>query len=125
MITKYQHNFVNSGFLHIQSIIYNFLLKNKYGDSAYLQTAIVPMHGMKYIQDLFMLNFAGTLGFFMFITSLVPVSRLINKITIEKETKVKEAMKMMGLTDTPYWLSWFIMYVLIYGTISALCLLVG
>jgi len=46
----------------------------------------------------------------MFITSLVPVSRLISRISSEKETKIRESMKMMGLTDTPWWLSWIIMY---------------
>lgn len=97
----YQRNFVESGFLNIQNMIYNFYI-GKSAPGAYMQWAFVPMHGMKYTQDLFMINFAGTIGFFMFITSLVPVSRLINKMTIEKETKVKEAMKMMGLTDTPY-----------------------
>ncbi|CAG9311641.1 unnamed protein product [Blepharisma stoltei] len=123
---EHQHNFIYSGFFSIQNMIYNYYLTNKTENpDAYLQFGFVPMYQQKFVKDNFMIGFAMTLGFFMFITSLVPVSRLINKITIEKETKVKEAMKMMGLNDAPYWLSWYIMYMLIYTVISGLLTLIG
>jgi hypothetical protein len=31
----------------------------------------------------------------------------------EKESKAKEGMKMMGLTDSTYYISWFITYFMI------------
>jgi hypothetical protein len=78
--------------------------------SKILAASFVPMYGHKYVESLFTQGFSGVFGFFMFITSLVPVSRLISRISSEKETKIRESMKMMGLTDAPWWLSWVIMY---------------
>jgi len=34
----------------------------------------------------------------------------VYRIVKERESKSRESMKMMGLTDTPYWLSWFVFY---------------
>jgi hypothetical protein len=39
-----------------------------------------------------------------------PVYNLVFLIVKEKESKTKESMRMMGLTDFPYWLSWFMFY---------------
>lgn len=36
--------------------------------------------------------------------------RMVYRIVYEKTTKVKESLRMMGMTDTPYWLSWFVYY---------------
>lgn len=84
-----------------------------------LAASFVPMYGHKYVDSQFTDGFSGFFGFFMFITSLVPVSRLISRVSSEKETKIRESMKMMGLTDAPWWLSWIIMYQIIY-TFSAI-----
>ena len=32
------------------------------------------------------------------------------KIVREKESRCKESMRMMGMTDWPYWLSWFVYF---------------
>ena len=90
-----------------------------------IASVFVPMHGIKYLDDPFMSNFGGLASFFWFITSLVPVCRMISKVVTEKETKVRESMKMMGLKDTPYWLSWFIMYSLIYLVIAGVCTIIS
>jgi hypothetical protein len=42
----------------------------------------------------------------------------VGKMVKEKENRVRESMKIMGLTDTPYWLSWFAFYT-IQNTIIA------
>jgi hypothetical protein len=40
----------------------------------------------------------------------IPYFYLTSKIASEKESKAKEGMKMMGLRDSTYYLSWFIVY---------------
>ena len=42
----------------------------------------------------------------------------------EKESRTKESMRMMGMTDTAYWLSWFIYYTMINTMISTLAWLI-
>jgi ATP-binding cassette subfamily A (ABC1) protein 3 len=41
---------------------------------------------------------------------LIPFYYITSKIASEKESKAREGMKMMGLTDGTYFLSWFIFY---------------
>jgi ATP-binding cassette subfamily A (ABC1) protein 3 len=124
--TQYQTDFLKSGFIQIMNTIENYILRELFGHTnSYISVAFVPMHGQDYVEDNFTQGFAGVLGFFMFVTSMVPVARMIGRIVTEKESKVREAMKMMGLSDTPYWVSWVIMYTLIYFISAIGCTLVG
>jgi len=43
------------------------------------------------------------------------------KIVREKETRAKETMRIMGMTDLPYWMSWFVFYSVINTVVSTLC----
>lgn len=47
--------------------------------------------------------------FFMF-TFLIPLYYIVSKLAEEKESKSREGMKMMGLKDSSYFLSWFVFY---------------
>mmetsp|Transcript_40629 Transcript_40629/g.29239 ORF Transcript_40629/g.29239 Transcript_40629/m.29239 type:complete len:223 (-) Transcript_40629:4084-4752(-) len=49
---------------------------------------------------------------------VLPVYRLTSRIVSEKETRAKESMRMMGLSDVPYWLSWFTYYTITSTFIS-------
>ena len=50
-----------------------------------------------------------------------PVYNMTFKIVREKETRTKETMRIMGMTDLPYWLSWFVFYTLINTIVVTLC----
>ena len=39
----------------------------------------------------------------------------------EKETRVRESMTMMGLTQSAYWISWFVYYTFFNLLISGAC----
>lgn len=49
-------------------------------------------------------------------TFLIPLYYIVSKLAEEKESKSREGMKMMGLKDSSYFLSWLVFY----GTIVAL-----
>lgn len=49
---------------------------------------------------------------------IMPIHRMIMRIVSEKYSKIREVMRMMGLSDTIYWLSWFIFYTIIVTIIS-------
>jgi ATP-binding cassette subfamily A (ABC1) protein 3 len=49
---------------------------------------------------------------------IVPVFRFTYRITKEKETRVRESMEMMGLTEMAYWSSWLASYTIINTFIS-------
>ena len=67
---------------------------------------------------------SGLIPFFLLLVYILPMYRLISNIVSEKESKARESMKMMGLTDFSYWLSWWVYYVIIVTIISALVILV-
>ena len=57
---------------------------------------------------------------FMLLGYIPPVYNLTFKIVREKETRTKETMRIMGMTDLPYWLSWFVFYTLINTVVTTL-----
>jgi hypothetical protein len=50
---------------------------------------------------------------YLMFTFLLPLFYIISKLGEEKESKAREGMKMMGLSDSTYFLSWFIFHVCI------------
>jgi len=64
------------------------------------------------------------LPFFMLLIYILPMYRLISAVVSEKESKARESMKMMGLTDFSYWLSWWVYYLIIVTIISGLVIIV-
>ena len=42
-----------------------------------------------------------------------PVYRTVYRIVAEKENRAKEAMRMMGLKDFPYWASWYAYFTIV------------
>lgn len=84
----------------------------------------VPFKSDRYVSDDFKQILIGMLPFFMLLIYILPVYRLISNIVAEKESKARESMKMMGLTDFSYWLSWFTYYLIIVTLITILCLII-
>jgi ATP-binding cassette subfamily A (ABC1) protein 3 len=75
------------------------------------------MKGADYEQN----NFSRVLvllAFFIFLIFIVPLYRFTFRIVAEKETKSRESMKMMGLTDSSYWLSWASYFAILVTIIS-------
>jgi ATP-binding cassette subfamily A (ABC1) protein 3 len=86
--------------------------------------AYVPVKSDKYVSDGFDQILKGMLPFFMLLMYILPVYRLISNVVAEKESKARESMKMMGLSDCSYWCSWFTYYFIIVTIISILCVII-
>ena len=100
-------------------MVYNYILREHTGNpNAYIAVAFTPMHSLDHKKDGFLDGGTGLLGFFIFISYITAVIKLINRLGTDKETKIRESMQMMGLKDTSYWLSWSIAYVSIYLVIA-------
>ena len=63
--------------------------------------------------------------FFVMFTFLIPLYYMVSKLAEEKEGKSREGMKMMGLKDSSYFLSWFIFHLILMiimaTLITAMC----
>jgi hypothetical protein len=49
---------------------------------------------------------------------MLPVFMIVSQLVKEKESRARESMRMMGMTDLPYWMSWFVYYTLLSTVIS-------
>jgi ATP-binding cassette subfamily A (ABC1) protein 3 len=70
--------------------------------------------------NLLTLNFP----FFFIFTFLIPLYYIVSKLAEEKESKAREGMKMMGLNDFTYYISWFIFYTFIILVMSIIMVLI-
>jgi len=64
------------------------------------------------------------LVFFMLLMYIPALYRTVYRIVAEKASKTKESMRMMGMTDFPYWSSWFTYYTMVNTTLTVLSWLV-
>lgn len=60
----------------------------------------------------------GVLPLFLLYAFILPVFTIVSLLVKEKESKARESMRMMGMTDFPYWLSWFTYYTIINTVLS-------
>lgn len=114
--------YTDQGYSLIQNWLANIILKKKFpqadpASNPSIANVLVPMSSQQYVQDDFT-QALNLMAFFMFLMFIVPVYRLAYRIVNEKETRARESMKMMGLTDTSYWLSWLAYYACVVFGIS-------
>ena len=58
------------------------------------------------------------LPFTLVVIYIVPLYNNVFLIVKEKESRTRESMRMMGMTDFPYWLSWFVHFTIINTILS-------
>ncbi|CAI2386299.1 unnamed protein product [Moneuplotes crassus] len=109
-----------NGFAGLQSFIANYILRKETGlEEASVDTYIALGYLPRFLQDNY-LKEDGRASFpvFILLIFIIPLFRLVNSLTGEKSSRAREGMKIMGLNDTPYWVSWFIYY-------SGICLVIS
>ena len=55
---------------------------------------------------------------FLLIAFIPPIYDMVFRIVKERESRAKESMRIMGMTDLPYWMSWFVYYTFINTMLS-------
>merc|ERR1712127_685797 len=89
-----------------------------------MQAKMAPYPG--YINDKFVRAIARTVPLFMVLAWIYTVSMMVKDIVYEKEKRLKEFMRVMGLTNGMHWLSWFITsFVTMFIVIVLLCMILS
>ena len=121
--TRFQHN----GFVFYNTIIANQILMNESQNwNALINMVLQPLPTETNVADPFISGLAILLPLFLLLAYIPPVYNMTFKIVREKESRAKETMRIMGMTDLPYWLSWLVFYTVINTIVSTLawvCLL--
>ncbi|KAL9951119.1 hypothetical protein ACROYT_G043723 [Oculina patagonica] len=104
-----KEGYFNFGFLYLQDLIDRALMNLMLNDTitepgVYLQEFPYPC----YIEDKFVRYIGGTMPLFMTLAWIFSVAMIIKGVVYEKERRLKEVMKVMGLGNAVHWVAWFI-----------------
>ena len=114
LIHRYQR-YVTSGFLTLQALVdeYGFELASREGaaipyapPTSYAFAA--PMPTAAYTQNLFYVAVSFMLSLVLTMCMLYPVALLTKAIVVEKELRLKQTMRIMGLRDGVLYASWWL-----------------
>lgn len=98
--------YYREGFIAVQSAISHAIVKAKNGsvsEDLYLHR----LPGAEFRNDMFWTIVASFFPILIVATFASPAVTLIKYVTLEKESQLKEAMKIMGLPNWLHWTSWF------------------
>ncbi|XP_046440757.1 ABC-type organic anion transporter ABCA8-like [Daphnia pulex] len=103
-----------SNFLVVQSLVEGTWLKMKMPDveiPVYLKQMTMQLFPKgPYVDETSLLVLRYLVPFYMVLSLSQFILYLLTVIVGEKEKKIKEGLRMMGLNDSVYWLSWFLVY---------------
>ncbi|MED6260960.1 hypothetical protein ATANTOWER_031975, partial [Ataeniobius toweri] len=100
--------YIWGGFVYIQDLVeraVNYVLTGvKQTTGIYIQQMPYPC----YVDDVFLRVLNRSLPLFMTLAWIYTVAMIIKGMVYEKEARLKETMRIMGLSTGTLWLSWFI-----------------
>ena len=106
--------YINSGYLMVQKIIYDYILQREIGYSnAHISYKIVPEKFEEKTYNYFTEILNEIISVFILVAYAFPLCLNVYKLIKEKESRAKEVMKMMGLGEYSYFFSYFIIYLVI------------
>ncbi|KAM3593267.1 uncharacterized protein V6R79_008809 [Siganus canaliculatus] len=112
--------YVWGGFTYLQDIIEHGIIRTQTGKEWPLGVYLQQMPYPCYVDDLFMLTLNRCFPIFMVLAWVYSVSMIVKSIVLEKELRLKETMKAMGVTSGVIWSTWFIDSFIMMGTSTAL-----
>lgn len=97
----------------MQNWFANTILKRKTLNTAQITTMVVPVKIPPIMIDNLKLLVELTLTLFILLMYIPLLYRTIYRIVFEKMSRVKETMRIMGMSDFSYWLSWWAYYTIV------------
>lgn len=110
--------YIQDGFMFFQAQIDAFILADLDLEQILLTTKFVPFPVPSYKTDQFAQYLSALLGLFLIIFYMWPFSRLVTNIVEEKEKRIREGMKIMGLRSSAFWLSWALTYIFMMTVVT-------
>ncbi|XP_043073525.1 retinal-specific phospholipid-transporting ATPase ABCA4 [Puntigrus tetrazona] len=114
------HRYIWGGFAYLQDMIEHGILKLHTGHDWPLGVYLQQMPYPCYVDDMFMLTLNRCFPIFMVLAWIYSVSMVVKSIVLEKEMRLKETLKAMGVSNGVIWYTWFIDSFLMMATSTAL-----
>ncbi|XP_031439935.1 retinal-specific phospholipid-transporting ATPase ABCA4-like isoform X2 [Clupea harengus] len=112
--------YVWGGFAYLQDMVEHAVIKTHTGKEWPLGVYLQQMPYPCYVDDLFMLTLNRCFPIFMVLAWVYSVSMIVKSIVLEKELRLKESLKTMGVTNGVIWSTWFIDSFLLMSVSTAL-----
>ncbi|XP_062905004.1 phospholipid-transporting ATPase ABCA1-like [Mobula hypostoma] len=100
--------YIWGGFSYLQDIVEHAIIRTVTGNKEETGVYIQQMPYPCYVDDLFLRVLSQSLPLFTTLAWIYSVAVIIKGIVYEKETRLKETMRIMGLSSGTLWVSWFI-----------------
>uniref|UniRef100_A0AAR2KLF0 P-type phospholipid transporter n=1 Tax=Pygocentrus nattereri TaxID=42514 RepID=A0AAR2KLF0_PYGNA len=100
--------YVWGGFAYLQDMVEQAVIKIHTGKEWPLGVYLQQMPYPCYVDDLFMLTLSRCFPIFIVLAWVYSVSMMVKSIVLEKEMRLKETLKAMGVTNEVLWCAWFI-----------------
>uniref|UniRef100_A0A4W4GCC2 ABC transporter domain-containing protein n=1 Tax=Electrophorus electricus TaxID=8005 RepID=A0A4W4GCC2_ELEEL len=112
--------YIWGGFAYLQDMIEHGILKLQTHEDQPLGVYVQQMPYPCYVDDMFMLTLNRCFPIFMVLAWIYSVSMMVKSIVLEKEMRLKETLKAMGVTNGVIWSTWFLDTFLMMTTSTAL-----
>lgn len=96
----------------------NLILKSSNSGNGGIKAEVSSIKVPAHTKDSFAEDFAAATNNFLALPLLFPFVRMTNSILREKEKRIKEGMKMMGLVGSTFYLSWILRYFVVFMLMS-------
>ncbi|KAH0618397.1 hypothetical protein JD844_017546 [Phrynosoma platyrhinos] len=100
--------YIWGGFAYLQDMIEHGIIKTQTGTEVppgiYLQQMPYPC----FVDDVFMVTLNRSFPIFMVLAWIYSISMIVKSIVLEKEMRLKEALKNRGVTNGVIWSTWFL-----------------
>uniref|UniRef100_A0A8C5P7H9 ATP binding cassette subfamily A member 1 n=1 Tax=Leptobrachium leishanense TaxID=445787 RepID=A0A8C5P7H9_9ANUR len=100
--------YIWGGFAYLQDVIEQAIIRVQTGTEKRTGVYVQQMPYPCYVDDIFLRIMSRSLPLFMTLAWIYSVAVIIKGIVYEKEARLKETMRIMGLDNGILWLSWFI-----------------
>uniref|UniRef100_A0A8C8JYT6 P-type phospholipid transporter n=1 Tax=Oncorhynchus tshawytscha TaxID=74940 RepID=A0A8C8JYT6_ONCTS len=100
--------YIWGGFSYLQDVIEQGIVRAVTGSKEKTGVYIQQMPYPCYVDDMFLRVMSRSMPLFMTLAWMYSVALIIKGVVYEKEARLKETMRIMGLDNGILWLSWFI-----------------
>uniref|UniRef100_A0A8C6UGH4 Zgc:172302 n=1 Tax=Neogobius melanostomus TaxID=47308 RepID=A0A8C6UGH4_9GOBI len=112
--------YIWGGFVYIQDLVERAVTKVLTGAKQTTGIYVQQMPYPCYVDDVFLRVLNRSLPLFMTLAWIYSVAMIIKGVVYEKEARLKETMRIMGLSTGTLWLSWFITSIVPFQVSAAL-----
>ncbi|XP_054649053.1 phospholipid-transporting ATPase ABCA1-like [Dunckerocampus dactyliophorus] len=100
--------YIWGGFSYLQDVIEQAIIRAMTGTKEKTGVYIQQMPYPCYVDDIFLRVMSRSMPLFMTLAWMFSVSIILKSVVYEKEARLKETMRIMGLDNGILWFSWFI-----------------